>query len=190
MPHPQLPYLNNWSPVIFAERAFSVADCDGVLSCWNGAKDASILAGDGAPTSYRKGKVCWIRPAPETNWIFAKAMDLIQRVNDETYKMELAGFTEPLQLAEYGGGGHYDWHLDLGSQGFSVRKLSFIVQLSEAEAYEGGQVEVLAARSPQALPKGLGTMIVFPAYVLHRVNPVTKGARRSLVGWIGGPPFR
>ncbi len=33
-------------------------------------------------------------------------------------------------------------------------------------------------------------MIVFPAYVLHRVNPVIRGARRSLVGWIGGPPFR
>ncbi len=189
MPHPALPHLSDWSPVVFAERAFTAADCEAILSHRGEVKDAAIHAGDGG-APYRKGRVSWLRPGPETDWIFAKALEHVQRVNADTYKMDLAGFTEPLQLAEYGAGEHYDWHLDLGQDGYSVRKLSFIVQLSDEAEYEGGAVEVLAARTPQAMPKARGAMIVFPAYVLHRVNPVTRGARRSLVGWIGGPPFR
>ncbi len=125
-------------------------------------KDAGIQASDGG-TPYRKGRVSWLRPGPETEWIFTKTLEYIQRINANTYKMDLAGFTEPLQLAEYGAGEHYDWHLDLGSEGYSVRKLSFIVQLSEEGAYEDGAVEVLAARTPQAMPKARGAMIVFPA---------------------------
>jgi PKHD-type hydroxylase len=189
VPHPALRHLSDWSPVVFGERAFTAADCEAILSLQRDVKDAAIQAGDGG-APYRKGRVCWLRPGAETNWIFAKALEHIQRVNAKTYKMDLAGFTEPLQLAEYMAGEHYDWHLDLGRDGYSVRKLSFIVQLTQEGAYEGGAVEVLATRTPQAMPKAQGAMIVFPAYVLHRVNPVTRGARRSLVGWIGGPPFR
>ena len=164
MPHPALPHLSNWSPVVFAERAFTAADCEAILNHRREVKDADIQASDrGAP--YRKGRVSWLRPGPETEWIFTKTLEYIQRINANTYKMDLAGFTEPLQLAEYGAGEHYDWHLDLGSEGYSVRKLSFIVQLSEEGAYEGGAVEVLAARTPPAMPKARGAMIVFPAYV-------------------------
>ena len=34
-----------------------------------------------------------------------------------------------------------------------------------------------------------GSMIIFPSHIWHRVKPVTKGIRKSLVGWIVGNPF-
>lgn len=175
--------------MVFAEGAFSAGDCELILSHQASAKQAAV-ADPGDQDGYRDSRVCWLRPSEETNWIFAKSLELISQVNQANYSMELSGFTEPLQLAEYGPGQHYDWHLDLGNERFSVRKLSFIVQLTEPADYEGGAVELLFNRAPQAAPKSRGAMIVFPSYVLHRVNPVTWGARKSLVGWIGGPPLR
>ena len=35
-----------------------------------------------------------------------------------------------------------------------------------------------------------GSVIVFPSFVWHRVKPVTKGVRYSVVAWYGGPPFK
>jgi PKHD-type hydroxylase len=62
------------------------------------------------------------------------------------------------------------------------------VQLSEPDEYEGGELEFLNFEQP--IPKDIGSLIVFPSYLVHRVNPVTRGLRRSMVSWISGPPFR
>jgi PKHD-type hydroxylase len=40
------------------------------------------------------------------------------------------------------------------------------------------------------VPRDQGTIIVFPSTMLHRVSPITKGIRRSVVGWAMGPPLR
>ncbi len=186
---PNLPRLDNWTPLASAEAVFSPEECARVLALRQDVKDAGIAADDGRSV-YRKGRVCWLRPGPETNWIFAHVQPVVQQVNGNCYRMELAGFTEPLQLAEYDSGHFYDWHLDLGAGGFSIRKLSFIVQLTDPADYDGGAVEVLNARTPQAIPRGLGSVTLFPSYILHRVQEVTRGTRCSLVGWVGGPHFR
>ena len=39
-------------------------------------------------------------------------------------------------------------------------------------------------------PKNFNSVLLFPSYLLHRVKPVTKGTRRSLVLWISGPKFK
>ncbi len=189
MPPPPLPRLENWSPVVGADAVFSADDCQAVLDLAGEAK-AGAIAEEDSPLPYRKSRVSWLRPAPETNWVFAKAQDFVERVNGHAYRMDLAGFTEPLQIAEYSQGQFYDWHIDLGNLGFSIRKLSFIVQLTDPADYEGGAVELLHAREAQPLPRGRGAMAVFPSYLLHRVNAVTQGRRYSLVGWIGGPHYR
>ena len=80
-----------------------------------------------------------------------------------------------------------------------IRKLSFAIVLNED--YEGGEFEVATLSGAKELPKinvlnlnkkdGLskGSMVVFPSYIWHRVTPVTKGVRKSLVGWVVGKPF-
>ena len=124
---------------------------------------------------------------------------------------------EMLQFTEYEPGGHYNWHTDgqcdhpsarvwaeqdkpqnlretkdpllLGT----VRKISASVILNED--YEGGEMQFRAIddhgdlQTTSIKPK-TGSVLVFPSCVHHRVAPVTKGTRYSVVAWYGGPPFK
>ena len=36
----------------------------------------------------------------------------------------------------------------------------------------------------------IGSAVVFPSFINHRVQSVTRGVRQSLVVWFGGKPFR
>jgi PKHD-type hydroxylase len=71
-----------------------------------------------------------------------------------------------------------------------VRKLSFSVMLTDPEEYEGGELLLKIDSFPITPPNKKGTVIFFPSYVLHEVTPVTKGTRKTLVGWVLGPKFR
>lgn len=96
-----------------------------------------------------------------------------------------------IQYTEYKGGqkGHYDWHVDTFSKngGFN-RKLSIVVQLSDPSDYEGGNF-LFWNDEPEGF-KERGSVLVFPSFRPHKVEPVTKGLRRSLVSWIEGPAWR
>ena len=81
-----------------------------------------------------------------------------------------------------------------------LRKLSVSVQLSEPDSYEGGEFEqmYISQTTDGIIEKKVdtltevssrGSILVFPGFVWHRVLPVTKGTRRSLVGWVVGEPF-
>mgnify|MGYP003111580338 CR=1 FL=1 len=100
---------------------------------------------------------------------------------------------EPMQISKYEENGHYDFHLD--GNGFTrynmpenkflhnkTRKLSMTIVLNED--YEGGEFEFFDEK--RLIKEKLGTVIVFPSYMIHRVKPVTKGTRYSLVVWFCG----
>ena len=70
-----------------------------------------------------------------------------------------------------------------------TRKLSFSLLLSDPDEYEGGDLIIATVNGHHIIPKGKGLIVFFPAYTEHEVTPVTKGIRRSLVGWIHGPHF-
>ena len=96
-----------------------------------------------------------------------------------------------IQLARYDGTdqGFYDWHTDFA--GFRpLRKISVSIQLSRSEDYEGGDLELLFGNQAEAMDRTRGAFIAFPSFVLHRVTPVTRGTRWSLVAWILGNRWR
>jgi PKHD-type hydroxylase len=72
----------------------------------------------------------------------------------------------------------------------SPRKLSMVLQLSDPSEYDGGDLEFYVQSEPIKAEKKKGIVYVFPSWVLHRVTPVTRGTRRSLVMWIAGPKFK
>jgi PKHD-type hydroxylase len=72
----------------------------------------------------------------------------------------------------------------------TVRKLSFVIQLSDPKDYKGGELQIHLSDTPEVMKKEQGTLIAFPSYILHEVTPITKGKRYSLVGWITGKPFK
>lgn len=104
-----------------------------------------------------------------------------------------------IQLTEYTAAdqGEYKKHHDvfwLNNDPYFHRKLSCTIQLSDPNSYEGGDI-TLEDLPGEELPhapdvKQQGTSLFFPSFVLHKVHPVTKGTRYSLVAWFDGPKWR
>jgi hypothetical protein len=94
------------------------------------------------------------------------------------------------EFLRYDKNGHYTSHIDfdfdLSQQ--SVRKLTVLAFLNDD--FEGGKF-YLQIGSEKIYPhQEKGTVIVFPSFILHGVEPVTVGVRSSIVTWICGPYFK
>jgi PKHD-type hydroxylase len=170
------------------------ADWDAVLQALP-LSPATVARPDGAAVvdgAFRGARVGWLHPGPDTRPIFDRLSEAVEQVNAASFGFDLFGFAEPVQYTVYEAPSvGYDWHLDMiGSAAGLQRKLSLTVQLSDGADYDGGDLELRdGARVVQA-PRGAGTVVAFPGWALHRVTPVTRGVRRSLVAWVGGPGFR
>ena len=65
------------------------------------------------------------------------------------------------------------------------------------EDYDGGELLICVGSNGsgqldnnRVCPRGKGVGVLFPSYMMHRVTPVTRGTRKSLVLWVGGSPFK
>jgi PKHD-type hydroxylase len=125
----------------------------------------------------------------EAKEIYNTVVGVAIKVNSQIWSYSLQG-ADPLQLLKYNVGGHYGWHLDIGSDAHMYRKLSFVIPLSPPESYDGGELIVKAGNKERIVPLEQGKMILFPSFILHKVTPVTRGERYMLVGWLRGEkPF-
>jgi len=141
----------------------------------------------------RNSQLKWVPHSQEWLWMFEKLHDMILEANDAVWGFDLHTIIEEAQYTEYKGDqrGHYDWHVDLGPGPIgSVRKVSLTLQLSDPNDYEGGDLEFFYSSKQRKAPREKGLCILFPSYTVHRVTPVTRGIRKSLVLWSGGIPFK
>lgn len=155
-------------------------------------QEATTYGATGPNLQQRKSQICWLpQEDPQTHWLYDKLIYFTSEANKNMWDFDLTHINESIQYTQYlGGGGHFNYHLDVGQGVTSRRKVSIVVQLSEPEEYEGGDFQILTGREPQTLPRDKGAVILFPSYLLHRVTPVTSGTRRSLVLWVGGKHYR
>lgn len=94
-------------------------------------------------------------------------------------------------IMRYGHGEFYQEHMDVSFDDPSPqRKISLVVQLDDGDNYEGGKTVVTGDCTEYVLGRERGSYILFPAYAIHRVEPITSGVRRSLVGWATGPTWQ
>ena len=115
----------------------------------------------------------------------------IKRTNNNHFGFEGIQITEPAQYTEYPEGGFYDWHIDNDvecSKEPPVRKMSMTCLLSPESEFEGGDLEIMSEDKVAKLKQGHA--VFFASFLRHRVKPVIKGNRKSLVMWFGGPPFK
>lgn len=173
----------------------------------------SLLTGGNTDHDIRKAKNTWI---PTSHWIAGFIWHYVQRANRENFLYDLTCIDgENLQYTTYHEGEFYSWHTDQDLVGFYkptivggradqpdvfgdyltkntelVRKLSFSLQLSDEDSYEGGQFQLINHNTSYFAPKRKGTLIVFDSRSVHRVRKVTKGVRKSIVGWVLGPRWR
>ena len=142
----------------------------------------------------RTTDIGWLGLTPETAWIWEKLTNVIANANQQYFKFNLTGCYEPIQLGVYKAedSGHYNWHTDASNTDNGVpRKLSMSILLSDPSEFEGGELQIKTHNDEvQTLNTVKGRAWFFSSYTLHRVTPVTKGIRRSLVLWVGGPEFK
>ena len=145
----------------------------------------------------RRSKLGWQFPNEDNNFIFQRLNNIIEAVNEDFYNFDLNGY-EAFQYTEYHAEdkGTYDWHIDLetGPQQLDPhqRKLSLTLLLNEPGVdFEGGEFMMGRTSDPKndIVPCAKGQCILFPSFVMHRVAPVTKGVRKSIVIWVRGPRF-
>jgi PKHD-type hydroxylase len=96
----------------------------------------------------------------------------------------------PPRFNRYTGGGTYGLHVDSavmpipGTRDSLRSDLAATLFLAEPEDYEGGELEIETAFGAQTVKLAAGDMVLYPASSLHRVAPVTQGARVASFFWI------
>ena len=141
-------------------------------------------------TKTRTSHISWI-PFNKMPEMYSTLENVMLRTNNNHFGFEGVKITEQAQYTEYPSGGFYDWHIDSDIVGINeppVRKISMTCLLSHESEFEGGGLELMSD-GKIARPKQ-GHAIFFASYIRHRVIPITKGVRKSLVMWFGGPSFK
>lgn len=162
----------------------------------------------------RNTKNSWI---PTSHWVSGFLWHYVQKANRDNFLYDLTNIDgESLQYTVYGEGQYYNWHNDSGlaehykpissrkcghdedtvldfvnTNCERVRKLSFSFLLSDPDEYVGGNLQFLDefGRTYFA-PRKRGTIVLFDSRTQHRVLPVKKGVRKSIVGWVIGPRWK
>ena len=173
----------------------------------------SEIYGRTVDISKRNSENTWI---PSSHWIAGFLWHYVQRANRENFLYDLRNIDgENLQYTRYEVGQFYKWHCDSGlrvhykpqsasnldvsniSQDFTqkncelVRKLSFSLQLSDSDDYEGGNVQFIDENEKSFFaPRKKGTIVLFDSRIRHRVLKVKSGVRKSIVGWVVGPRWK
>ncbi len=176
---------------------FSTEELDAIVQLGDGlAMENAELSGGGAGyENIRSTKVAWVPRDPKTDDLYRRMEEAILHLNARFFRFDLSGLAM-FQYALYGGpeGGHFDWHKDYGRDpsdpSQEPRKLTASLQLSEASDYEGCDLQVRGGHRIDTAPRARGTLVAFPANMLHQVTPIRAGIRRALVIWAVGPEFR
>ena len=146
--------------------------------------------GGGTNTKKRVTTISWI-PFQEMGHMYQDLNKFIQQANQNHFGFGDIRVTENAQFTEYPEGGFYDWHMDCDvnmEHQPPVRKISMTLLLNDPSEFEGGDLEIMAPGKYAELKQGHA--ICFASFLNHRVNPVTRGMRQSLVVWFGGKAFR
>ena len=156
----------------------------------------------------RNSDLVWL----DEQWIYNEIHPFIHEANKLAEWNFDWDWSESCQFTKYDVGQYYGWHCDSWDKPYEyqkgqnlngkIRKLSVTISLSDPNEYEGGNLEFDFRNSTdiewqngksqkecfEIRPRG--SIIIFPSFVWHRVKPVIKGTRYSLVIWNCGYPFR
>ena len=174
---------------------FTPEQCQQIINCGRRQPPQQAQVGMGKPgggtdTKKRVTTISWI-PFKEMEPMYNDINTFIQKTNLNHFGFGDIQITEQAQFTEYPEGGFYDWHIDCDvnmQHEPPVRKISMTLLLSPENQFEGGDLELMAPGKFVKLKQGHA--IMFASFLNHRVNPVIRGVRQSLVMWFGGKPFR
>ena len=174
---------------------FTPDQCRQIIECGRRQKPQKAQVGmnkpgSGTDTKKRVTTISWL-PFEEMKPMYNNLNNFIQAANLNHFGFGNIQITENAQFTEYPEGGFYDWHMDCDvnmAHEPPVRKISMTLLLSPESQFEGGDLEISSPGKSAKLKQG--HVVIFASFLQHRVAPVTKGVRQSLVMWFGGTPFK
>tara|TARA_R110000787_G_scaffold25200_1_gene70873 strand:- start:270 stop:890 length:621 start_codon:yes stop_codon:yes gene_type:complete len=198
----------------YFDSALSNKVCNEIINL--GIKKGQEPASINGLTKPSKKEVKDLKKARDSNvafisepWIYDQIHPFINEANTKAKWDFQWDFSEACQFTKYSKNQFYDWHLDAWDEPYNnlndkdlngkIRKLSVTVSLSDPKDYEGGELEFdcrneLFGKKKNILTcnqiKPRGSIVVFPSFIWHRVKPIIKGTRYSLVLWNVGYPFK
>jgi len=148
----------------------------------------------------RNSQLVWLKE----EWIYREIENFIYDANVQANWNFNIERMEDMQFTIYHNRGFYDWHADQGDQPNvdgdykgKIRKLSMSILLNDPKEFKGGDLQFDLRNTYDGKPnilipemKEKGSIVVFPSFLWHRVIPVTKGTRYSLVCWSVGDPYK
>ena len=177
-------------PIFTPEQCQLVIDKGLSLKKETAAVGLAKKAGGAYNPEKRITTISWI-PFKDMPEMYRDIEATMLKANNNHFGFEGMRLTEVAQFTHYLTGGFYDWHMDNDVQGKHqqpVRKISMTILLSDPSTFEGGDLELMTKDKVAQLKQG--EAIFFASWLQHRVKPVTKGERYSLVMWFGGPSFK
>ena len=192
-----IPVEPKWKSLVVETTTpvFSPQQCQDIINMGESLKKEQAQVGTSQPqgktdTEKRITTISWI-PFDKLPEMYKVLESLIQRTNGNHFGFDGVRLTEPAQYTHYPTGGFYGWHTDndvVGKNQPPVRKISMTLLLSPLNEFEGGDLELMDVGKVAKLKQGYA--VFFASFIPHRVTPVTRGERKSLVMWFGGPSFR
>lgn len=181
-------YLDSETCERIIREAQSIPAQDGIVGISNGV---------GLNTDVRKSKVRFISDQDtKFSYIFYALWQTALKANQDFFNFHLTKL-DFIQVAEYDASyqGEYKVHQDvfwINNDPVFHRKLSCVIQLSDPNSYEGGDLELVGVgeEPPAADIRQQGSITYFPSFVNHKANPVTRGTRYSIAAWFEGPKWR
>ena len=192
-----IPRMPRWQSYVATtiDPIFTPEQCKRIINAGHQCAPEQAKVGGGDKGKYDTKKrvttISWI-PFDKLPQMYKVIENHLSIVNLNHFYFDGVRLTEPAQFTVYPKKGFYDWHMDLNAFGqdgqHPIRKISMTCLLSPEHEFEGGDLELMSEGKVAKLKQGHA--IFFASFIRHRVTPVTRGNRKSLVMWFGGTPFK
>jgi PKHD-type hydroxylase len=194
-----IPRMPRWQSYVATttDPIFTPKQCQMIVNAGHQQKPEEAKVGGGKDGKYDTKKrvttISWI-PFSQLPEMYKTIENQLSIVNLNHFGFDGVRLTEPAQFTEYPKGGFYDWHMDLNAFGQDgqnpIRKISMTLLLSDPKDFTGGDLLFGELGDNKPTPLKQGQAIFFASFLRHKVAPVKKGIRRSMVMWFGGPPLK
>jgi len=127
-------------------------------------------------------------PLPMNQGIGATLTSCALNINHQFWKYDIT-HSNQTEFLMYDVNGKYEAHVDtFHAQSNKTRKLTALAILNDD--FEGGKFYIINSHEKIYPPQEKGDIIIFPSFMVHGVEPVTKGMRYTVVTWMVGPYFK
>jgi PKHD-type hydroxylase len=126
-----------------------------------------------------------------TGFPFLNIRDATKTANTDIFDFNLLGIIDQdyPQVFKYSENDFYKMHMDLNPMTPS-RKITFIINLSDPDSYEGGDLNFLNINAESTILNEQGSCLAFPSYMAYSISPVTKGTKHIIIGHVHGALFK